>query len=85
MSDDTTPELPSYGWGQTPANFKTKKQLAEQRGSVALPVVLAYAGRLVLVHTEVIADILDHRTIDVREDVRAGVVQRVVEIEQPNQ
>jgi len=30
MSDDTTPELPSYGWGQTPANFKTKKQLAEQ-------------------------------------------------------
>lgn len=57
---------------------------AEQGGSVALPVVLTNACRLVLVHAEVISDVLDHRTVDVREDMWAGVVQCVVEIKQPN-
>jgi hypothetical protein len=36
------------------------------------------------VNAKVITDVSDHRTVEVREDMRAGVVQRVVEVEQPD-
>ena len=56
----------------------------QHRGTVVLPVVLSQrAGRLVR-HAEVIDDVLRHRDIGWRERRRAGVVQGVVEIEQPD-
>ena len=38
---------------------------AEQRRSVAYPVILADGGRLVLVDAEMALDVLGHRAVDV--------------------
>ena len=52
--------------------------------TVALPVDLPDTRRLVFLNTEMVADVLDHRAIDVRKDVRTSVVQRIVEVKKPD-
>ena len=57
---------------------------AEQGRAVATPVVLAQRGRGVLVEADVLDDVAGHRRADRRERGMARVVQRVVEVEQPD-
>jgi len=57
---------------------------AQQGCTVALPVDLPDTRRLVFLNTEMVADVLDHRAIDVRKDVRTSVVQRIVEVKKPD-
>jgi len=56
----------------------------DQRRPVALPVVAPQLGRGNLVEPEMHLQIRRHGAIDVRKDVRARVVQRVIEIEHPH-
>lgn len=57
---------------------------AEQGGAIAQPVLLAQTDGLLLVDLQVPTDVVDHRPVDVRKDVPAGVVQRIVKVEQPD-
>ncbi|MNT08088.1 hypothetical protein D3C72_1428170 [compost metagenome] len=57
---------------------------AEQRGAVALPVVHAHAAGGGLVAAEHARHVVGHQPVDGREDRVRGVVQGVVEIEQPD-
>ena len=54
---------------------------AEQRRAVALPVGLPQACGLGFVDVQMAADVRHHRYVYLWKDVRAGVVQRVVEVE----
>ncbi len=55
----------------------------EQGRAVAYPVLLPDARRFFLVEAEMALDVFAHRAVDVGKDVRRGVVEGVVEIEQP--
>ena len=57
---------------------------AEKRGAVASPIVLPELRRGGFVEVKMAADVVAHRPADVRENVRAGVVEGVVEIEKPS-
>ena len=57
---------------------------ADQRRAVPFPVGVAQFIGIFLAEVQQPGDIAGHRTVDVREDVRAGIVQRVVEIENPD-
>ena len=57
---------------------------ARQRRAIALPVVDAQPVRLIVGHLQRLGQIGRHVAIDVRKDVRRSVMQRVVEIEQPD-
>ncbi len=59
------------------------KNESEQSGAVVLPIVFAQVIGLSRVNVEVMANVPQHRSIDMRKNVRRGVMQRVVEIEQP--
>src|SRR5262245_36609213 len=55
-----------------------------ERGAVALPVMPAQFRRSGLLQAQVPLQVLRHRLVDVRKDVRGGVVQGVIEIEYPS-
>ena len=57
---------------------------AEQRRTVAQPIALAQPPRLVGVDVEVGGDIVGHRDVQLAERGVARIVQRVVEIEEPD-
>ena len=57
---------------------------AEQRRAVVVPVVLAQGRRALRIHPEVAHHVRVHRRIEVPERRVAGVVQRVVQVEQPD-
>ena len=54
-----------------------------QGGSVTVPVTVPESCGLALIDLKVAADIIHHGVVDARKDVRACVVQRVIEIEKP--
>lgn len=56
---------------------------AQQSSPVAVPVGLSETRCFAFGDAEKPTDILCHRAVDVREYVRAGVMQGVVEVEQP--
>ncbi|MCU0897302.1 MAG: hypothetical protein MUC55_07345 [Burkholderiales bacterium] len=58
---------------------------AEQRRPVLPPVAHAQLVRGGLVEREVFAQVSRHAAVEMREDVRRRVVQRVVEIENPGE
>ena len=56
---------------------------AEQGRAVTLPVVQAQSRGFDFVDVQILADVGHHRTVYRRENVCTGVVQGVVEVEQP--
>jgi hypothetical protein len=57
---------------------------AQQRGTVTPPVVHAQSVGLVVPQTQVLLDVVGHRAIEPPEHGTAGIVQGVVEVEQPD-
>jgi hypothetical protein len=56
---------------------------AQQSGAVAPPVLLSHRTGRSQIHPQVLSHIVGHSLIDLGHDPKAGVVQGVVQIDQP--
>ena len=57
---------------------------AGKRCAVTVPIFLTQVGRGLVGESEALRDVAGHGAVDECEDACVGIVQRVVEVEQPH-